>query len=196
MKPALEVRLAPAVPVAPLGAAALIVFWAALMAAVHPAQFSDSIEQYNWAHSLEWGYWKHPPLATWMMRGAIALLGVSHWTAPVLAALCLLGSVWFVWRLARMILPAQAAEVATLLWPLHQALSTRAEVYNHNTVVVLFSSAIAWAAVKAASTGRTRDWLVAGLLAGLGLLAKYQALVTIVGVLIALWRIGGLAAPR
>src|SRR5436305_3747071 len=134
MEPALEVRLGTAVPVprnvAPLGAAALIVFWAALIAAVHPAQFSDSNEKYNWAHSLEWGYWKHPPLATWTMRAAIALIGVSHWTAPLLAAACWVASVALVWQVARAILTPRAAQLAILLWPLHQALTFRAEVYN------------------------------------------------------------------
>src|SRR5438552_15336956 len=124
----LRLTLPAAVPVlaAPLAAAALVVFWPLLMAGLHPAQFADSIEQYNWAHSLEWGYWKHPPLATWMMRGAIALLGVTHWTAPLLAAACLLASAMFVALLAREVLPRRAADVAIVLWPLHQALATRA----------------------------------------------------------------------
>src|SRR5947207_2569528 len=188
MQRELPVRLTlpAAVPVlaAPLAAAALVVFWPLLMAGLHPAQFADSIEEYNWAHSLEWGYWKHPPLATWTMRAAIALVGVSHWTAPLLAAACWVASVALVWQVARAILTPRAAQLAILLWPLHQALTFRAEVYNHNTIVVLCSAAIAWAALRASASGRTRDWLLAGGIAGLGLLAKYQAIVTITGVLV------------
>jgi hypothetical protein len=181
---------------APLAGSLIVLTWVVVTTAIHPAQFSDSIEQYNWAHSLEWGYWKHPPLSTWIMRGAIALLGVSHWTAPVLAAACLVASIWFVWALARRILPARAADLAVVLWPLHEALSARADVYNHNTALVLLCAATAWASARAARHGRTRDWVLAGGLAGLALLAKYQALVTIAGVLFALWDSGALRSPR
>lgn len=181
---------------APLFACALIVSWVVLLTWIHPAQYADSIEQYNWAHSLQWGYWKHPPLPTWIMRGAIAVVGATGWTAPLLAALSLCISAWFFWLLARRILPARAADLAVVIWPLHTALSTRADVYNHNTVLVLFSTAMAWAAARASQSGRTRDWLLAGVFAGLGLLSKYTALVTIAGVLVALWGSGRLRTAR
>jgi hypothetical protein len=181
---------------APLFACTVVIAWVVMLASTHPAQYSDSIEQYNWAHSLQWGYWKHPPLPTWIMRGAIALMGASHWTAPLLAALCLCASAFFVWLLARTLLSERAANLAVVIWPLHTALSTRADVYNHNTVLVLFSTAMAWAAARASASGRTRDWLLAGALAGCGLLSKYTALVTIVGVLVALWGSGRLRSAR
>lgn len=199
-----ERALAPAHPLAaqltryaaPLFACAIVISWVLLLASTHPAQYADSIEQYNWAHALQWGYWKHPPLPTWIMHGAIAVIGASHWTAPVLAALCLCASAFFLWSLARTILPSRAADLAVVLWPLHTALSTRADVYNHNTVLVLFSTAMAWAAARASASGRTRDWLLAGVFAGCGLLSKYTALVTIVGVLVALWGGGRLRSVR
>jgi 4-amino-4-deoxy-L-arabinose transferase-like glycosyltransferase len=181
---------------APWCAAALVALWALLMAATHPAQFSDSIEQYNWAHSLEWGYWKHPPLATWMMRGAITVLGVSHWTAPLLALACHLATVWLLWQLARALLSEEAASLAIILWPLNHALMWRAEVYNHNTVLILLSSAIAWAALRAWRSGALRDWLLLGLAAGLGMLAKYQAAVTVLGAVVALAACGAMRERR
>jgi len=167
-----------------------------LMAAIHPAQFADSIEQYNWAHSLEWGYWKHPPLPTWMMRGAIAVMGASHWTAPALAAACLAASAWLMWDLGCMLLGERAARLAIVLWPLHGALMWRADVFNHNTVLVLLATAMAWSAVRAWRSGALRDWLLFGVASGLALLTKYQALVTLLGVIVALGASGSLREAR
>ena len=40
------------------------IFFATLL---NESQLNDSLEQFIWAQSFEWGYWKHPPLSTWLM---------------------------------------------------------------------------------------------------------------------------------
>src|SRR6476619_3444446 len=104
---------------APLCAALIAVAWVVFMTQLNPAQFADSIEQYNWAHSLEWGYWKHPPLTTWLMRAVIFVVGASHWTSYVAAALCNVATIWFMWGLSLRLMPRAAAAFAILLLPLH-----------------------------------------------------------------------------
>jgi hypothetical protein len=169
---------------------AVIVYWVGIMYALSPAQFADSIEQYNWAHSLEWGYWKHPPLSTWLMHAAISVMGPQPWVSYALAACCLCGTAFLTWRVALMLLPPQTAALALIFWPLHHGLSWRAHVYNHNTVLLLASSAMVWSALRAARRNRTQDWAIAGALTGLGLLAKYQAAVPLLAILFALWHTG------
>jgi len=164
----------------------MVVCWVVLTVWVNPAQFADSVEEYNWAHSLEWGYWKHPPLTTWLMRGAIAMVGASHWTSYAAAALCNVGTLWFTWRLSLLLLPRAAASVVVLLLPLHHSFSWRAQVFNHNTVLLLFSSALVWSAVRASQSRRAKDWILVGLFCGMGMLTKYQAVVPILAVLTAL----------
>jgi 4-amino-4-deoxy-L-arabinose transferase-like glycosyltransferase len=179
----------------PLFAAVVVCSWVALTGLTSPAQYADSIEQYNWAHSLELGYWKHPPFSTWLMGGAISIFGASGTTSLLLAALCYAGAGFFTWKLGELLLGPRAATLAMLLWPLHHAYSWRAQVYNHNTVLVLIVSAFAWASVRAARSGLRSHWLLVGGLAGLAALTKYQAIIPIIAVVFGCWYTGALRKP-
>jgi hypothetical protein len=175
---------------------AIVALWSAFAAIVNPAQFADSIEQFNWAHSVEWGYWKHPPLPTWLMAGWGTLLDHSAYSSYSLAALCFALAGFFTWRIAHRMFGPQTAAIAIVLWGLHQGFSWRAQVYNHNTVLVMMVAACAWAAMRAADRGRLAGWLLAGLFAGGALLTKYQAVVPLAGIAFALWRNGDLRAAN
>jgi hypothetical protein len=175
----------------------IVALWSGLAAIVNPAQFADSIEQFNWAHSLEWGYWKHPPFPTWLMAGWGALLDHSAYSSYSLAALCFALAGFFTWRIANRMFGPRTAAIAIVLWGLHLGFSWRAQIYNHNTVLVMLVAACAWAAMHAADRGRLADWLLAGLFAGGALLTKYQAVVPLAGIAFALWRNGSLhSAPN
>ena len=40
----------------------------------------DNLEQLTWVHSLEWGYYKHPPLPTWLLSVPVHLFGPVSYT--------------------------------------------------------------------------------------------------------------------
>jgi 4-amino-4-deoxy-L-arabinose transferase-like glycosyltransferase len=169
-----------------------IAAWSAVAAWINPAQFADNLEQFSWSHSLELGYWKHPPLPTWLIAIPIRLFGFSVYWTYALAAICFIGTVFFTWRITRRLFGYQAATFAALLIGLHIGFSWRAQLYNHNTVLLLFSAASVWATLRALDSGRKLSWLYAGMLAGLAMLSKYQAIVPLVGIVIALYTGGWL----
>lgn len=47
----------------------------------------DNLEQLTWVHSLEWGYYKHPPLPTWLLSVPVHLFGLSARTSYATGAL-------------------------------------------------------------------------------------------------------------
>lgn len=163
-----------------------IAVWSAAAAWINPAQFADNLEQFSWSHSMELGYWKHPPLPTWLIAIPIRIFGFSVYWTYALAAMCFIGTVFFTWRFSRHLFGQQAATFTVLLMGLHIGFSWRAQLYNHNTVLVLFSAATVWATLRALDSEKKRAWVLAGALAGLAMLSKYQALVPLVGILIAL----------
>ena len=173
-------------------ALALVVMWVLVPAAVNPGQWGDNFEQYVWAHSLEWGYHKHPPLPTWLLGGLIALFGPSPYWAYLLAALCTAGTACFTYRLAGRLLPGSLAGLAMLLWGLQQAFSMRAQVFNHNTVMMLAVSAAAWCVLQAVGSRQRRWWAGAGLAAAAAMLSKYQAIVPLAGLVLGLLLTGEL----
>lgn len=60
----------------------------------------DNVEQSNWAHSVEWRRYKHPPLPTWRLIAASNLMGALWWLTDFLAALCFLDTVFATYALA------------------------------------------------------------------------------------------------
>jgi hypothetical protein len=166
----------------------LVVLWALWAGYFNTAQFGDNIEQFNWAQSLELGYHKHPPLPSWALGAVIKLFGPSVYWAYVLATLCLLGTALFTWQIGRDLVGERAAAAAIVLWGLNMTFSQRVQLYNHNTVLVLFMAASAWLAMRASRAERMAPlwWLATGLAAGAAMLSKYQALVPLGGLLLAL----------
>ncbi|NMM79160.1 hypothetical protein B2J89_21205, partial [Acidovorax sp. SRB_24] len=43
------------------------VLWLWHLSSVALSPPADNIEQLSWMRSLQWGYYKHPPLPTWML---------------------------------------------------------------------------------------------------------------------------------
>ncbi len=177
-------------------ACAAVVLWAAWGGLFNPSQLNDSWEQLVWAQQLEWGYWKHPPLTTWLMAALQRPLGPSAWWPYVLGGACSVVTLCFTWQLGLRLLPASAMAWVPLLYTLNNGFTRRAQVFNHNSVLVMLIAAVAWRLAVALASGRLRDWLVVGVLAGLSLLTKYQALLPL-GLLALLamygfWRADGL----
>lgn len=169
-----------------------IAAWSLAAALANLAQYADSLEQFTWSHGLELGYWKHPPLPTWLIAAPIRLIGFSVYWTYALAAACFVGTAFFTWRISRRLFGPQVAMYAVLLIGLHIGFSWRAQLYNHNTVLILFSAATVWATMRALDSGRKLAWMGVGGLAGLAMLSKYQALVPLVGIVLALYLGGGL----
>lgn len=176
-------------------ALAIIASWVVVQAVVYPGQWGDNFEQFIWAHSLEWGYYKHPPLPTWLMALTIAAFGPSPWWAYLLAGLCTAGTAFFTFRIAAHLLSRHLAAVAILLWGLQQAFSARAQLYNHNTVMMLAISGTAWCVLRAVASQRVHWWLAAGCGAAAAMLSKYQAIVPLGGIVCALLLAGDLQRP-
>lgn len=173
-------------------ALAIIATWVLVPAFVNPGQWGDNFEQFVWAHSLEWGYYKHPPLPTWLMGGTIALFGPSPWWAYLLAGLCTAGTAFFTHRIAARLLGPHLAGVAMLLWGLQQAFSARAQLYNHNTVMMLAVSGTAWCVLRGLASRSTGWWWAAGVGAAAAMLSKYQGIVPLGGIVFALLLTGDL----
>ena len=173
---------------APWIATAFVALWVFVFAALSDGQWGDNLEQLVWAHGVEWGYHKHPPLPTWLLAATIALAGPAAWWPIALAGVCTAATGWLTYRIARELLGEPWALLALLAWGLQQAFSNRASLFNHNTVMMLAVAATVWSVLRAAQSRRGNGWwwLVAGATAAAALLAKYQSLVPLTGVVLAL----------
>ena len=170
--------------------------WTALPSLLQLAPHADNVEQLNWSHSYQWGYFKHPPLPTWLLRTAIGLFGPSAVLTYALAMTCVGLALWLLWLCARQVLEPRAALVALLFSTANYYLMGRGSFLNHNTVMLPFVALSTWAVLRIVAGAGWSMWLLLGLAQALGLLTKYQMALTVMGNLAALLWVGAHRQPR
>jgi dolichyl-phosphate-mannose-protein mannosyltransferase len=173
-----------------------VLVWTALPSLLQLAPHGDNVEQLNWSHSYQWGYFKHPPLPTWLLRAAIGLFGPSAVLTYALAMTCVALALWLLWLCARQVLEPRAALVALLFSTANYYLMGRGSFLNHNTVMLPFVALSTWAVLRIVAGAGWSMWLLLGLAQALGLLTKYQMALTVIGNLAALLLTGVHRQPR
>jgi hypothetical protein len=153
---------------------ACAVAWTALPALLQSAPHNDNVEQLNWSQSLEWGYFKHPPLSTWLTRAAIDVFGPSATLTYALAMTCVAAALLLLWRCALLLLEPRLALIALLASTVNYYLMGRGSFLNHNTVMLPFVALSALAVLRIVRGEGWRMWLLLGVAQALGALTKYQ----------------------
>jgi hypothetical protein len=167
-------------------ALSLLVFatiWLGVLGLTSSSAPADNIEQLTWVRSLEWGYYKHPPLPTWLIWLPVQIFGLTVWASYLMGALTTLGAIAIMWRLLRTLRGSAFADVALMAGLCLTYYNRRLIYYNHNVVLLLLSvlsAALLW---QAYTSRRLRWWIALGVALGLGALTKYQIALTVVSVL-------------
>ena len=150
----------------------------------------DSVEQMVWAQALAWGYHKHPPLPTWLLWGWQQVWGSGPGATAALGALLTSASLLLLAQLVRWVWGGQAALLALLAATCVTFYNGRLHYYNHNTVLTLWVALSACCAWQVLQTRAWRWWVALGVVAGLGLLTKYQYVMVLPALAALLWRAG------
>ena len=174
---------APSGPLVALGLLVFAAIWLLHLAVTSLSPPMDNIEQLTWVRSLQWGYYKHPPLPTWLLWLPVQLLGLSEWTSYLLGAATTLGAMGVLWALLRALRGPAHAALALLAALCITYYNGRLNYYNHNVVLLLVVVLSAWCCWRAFDEKRLRWWFALGVVMGLGALTKYQVAVTALSVL-------------
>ncbi len=133
--------------------------------------------------TLRLGYFDHPPLSWWLAAGAAKLFGSEAGIVVRLPFILLFAvSTWLMYRLGAALFGARAglwAAVALTLSPVFSVTTGGWVLPDGPLTCALLAAALAL--VHALQDGRWRWWLAAGACAGLALLAKYTAVLTLLG---------------
>lgn len=168
--------LLPAAPAIPKGiwvAAALYLLVWSLLPPLLTASFAlDVVESLTWGREWQWGYYKHPPLAPWVLHLFWRAFGS---VGPyLLSQLCIAATLWCVWRTGLRLMAPERALIGTVLTMGVVFYTRPALEFNHNIAQMPLWAALGWCLLAALQDGRLRQWLLLGLLAGLGMLTKYS----------------------
>lgn len=142
----------------------------------------DNLEQLTWVHSLEWGYYKHPPLPTWLLSLPANLLGLSARTSYITGAVFTVAGMFLFWKLLRELRGNRYAVLALLGALCITYYNERLHFFNHEVVLMPFFVASALLVWRAVGSRQLRWWAALGACLGLGALAKYQMILAAMAV--------------
>ena len=161
-----------------------IVLWALIPGFLFGNLHVDTLEALYWAKEPALGYWKHPPLTTW-------LLGLVHFPGPysIFAILLLsqtltIATAYFIWRIARGLGQESAAQLSVFLFFTSTLASYYAIQINHNSVLAPFMAATLCYGVEYLERRRNRAALGLGIAVALGVYAKYEILFAVIPLIV------------
>lgn len=158
--------------------------WGCGMAWSHRSPTLDNAEQLVWAYAMEAGYWKHPPLPSWILHGLLALFGPSVALPFIATQACVAIALALTWRLGCEFMSPGRSLLAVALTSLVSYHGYGADAYNHNSVLLPFQAAATLSFYLALRRNRWSLWVLAGLFAGLSLLVKYVAVFPLAALLL------------
>lgn len=154
-----------------------LLLWTVLTGISHNAPDLDNMEELVWGNVFEWGYYKHPPLPSWLIYGLTRLFGRPVWLTFFAGQLSVVVALYFVWRLACEMTTQKNALIAILLIMPITYFTTRGVISNHNTIQFWSIAGAIWFFYRAWRHQQMRDWLLLGMFCGFAMLTKYSALV-------------------
>ncbi|WP_319533715.1 glycosyltransferase family 39 protein [uncultured Cohaesibacter sp.] len=157
-----------------------LVFWTLVPALTYGNLPLDVIELVTWGHEWQLGYFKHPPMPSWLLEGATLLFGSAEWPAYLLSQLSIVTAFWVIWRLGREVMGDVAALIAVLLTSLIYFYNFPTPEFNHNVLQIPIWALMGLAAWWAFTGDRLRDWLLLGVLVGLAVYVKYSMAVFVI----------------
>ncbi len=167
---------------------AIVLFHALLWAAAPPfftgSMHLDTLEVASWTSSWAWGYAKHPPLIVWLFKIAIAAPGSRPLKFLMLSQIAIGTTAFFVWGIVRLYASPRAAMIGLLIFLASPSANSFAVQVNHNTISMPFGFGSLFFGLRFLERRRSLDVALLGLIAGLGLLTKYQTAFFLVSLIV------------
>src|SRR6266568_1623177 len=157
-----------------LAAVATITAARLIWLAVQPAGlYPDEAQYWFWAQHPAFGYYSKPPLVAWLIALTTAAFGDSEFAIRLAAPLLHAATAGIVYAIASRLYDRRTGFWAALAYVTLPGVSLSAFIISTDAVLLPCWAAAIYAFIRAREPGGERWWLVAGIAAGLGLLAKY-----------------------
>lgn len=135
--------------------------------------YIDEAQYWTWAQHLDWGYFSKPPGIAALIWLSTALFGDGLLGVKALAMLCYPLAAAACWAIARRLYDERTAfwsAIAVLTLPMFAWLGL---FVSTDALLTLFWALALWAYLRALDSDSWADWLLLGVVCGLGLLSKY-----------------------
>ena len=134
----------------------------------------DTIEALAWGSNLDWGFNKHPPLSAFIVEIFYQIFGNQDWAYYFLSQIFVIFAFFIVWVFSKDFFKNQTYSLISvlLLEGIYFYNFTTPE-FNVNVCQLPFWTLSVLYCWKGFKNNKTKDWLLFGLFAALGILSKY-----------------------
>ena len=137
---------------------------------------ADEAYYWLWSKHLAAGYYDHPPMVAFLIRGGVTFFVNTSFGVRFLPLLLSIAASWFVCRAGTLILNDQRAGVLScLLFNLTLMVAAETMAATPDAPLIACSAAFRFALAKVDNSQDRRWWLAVGIAGGLALLSKYTA---------------------
>ncbi len=159
--------------------------WTIIPTLFQPNASLDIIECATWGRESQWGYEKHPPLASWLAEIFIVLFGRGNlWPFLLLSQLSILAGFFCVWRLARYSLTPEKALLSVLLLEGVYYYNYTSPEWNPNVLLLALWPLCILLLRRSIHSDRWHNWLLLGAACGFAVLAKYYSVFLLASMLL------------
>lgn len=148
--------------------------WVGLPGLLHSGPDADNMEELIWGNTFEWGYFKHPPLPSWVHFALFSVFGRHVWVTFLAGQLSVTLAFYFIWRLGCEMTSQRNALLGVLLMMPIAYFTVRGVMSNHNTLQLWSVAGSIWMLYRAVRYQQLRDWMLLGMFSGFGVLTKYS----------------------
>ena len=135
--------------------------------------YPDEAQYWFWAQHPALGYYSKPPLVAWLIALTTAAFGDSEFAIRLPAPLLHAAAAGIVYAIAVRLYDRRTGFWSALAYLTLPGVSLSAFIISTDAVLLPCWAAALYAFIRAREPGGGAWWLVAGIAAGLGLLAKY-----------------------
>ncbi|MCW8905837.1 MAG: glycosyltransferase family 39 protein [Sedimenticola sp.] len=152
-----------------------VVIWTLVPMLFHTSLPLDVVrEGLAWGHEWQLGYYKHPPLPSWLVEASFQLAGDMG--PLLLGQLSMAISFIAIYFLGRELIGSRDAVVGVICLVGVYYYSLPTVEFNHNVAQMPVWAAMILFYYKALRSGQAIWWILLGLTGGIGLLSKYTVL--------------------
>ena len=142
--------------------------------ALQPADlYPDEAQYWIWSRHLAFGYYSKPPLVVWLIGLTTSLFGDSELAVRLAAPLLHAAAAVFVYGIGARLYDERIGFWSALAYASLPGVSVSAFIISTDAALLPCWAAALYAFVRAREEGGSAWWMLVGLAAGLGLLAKY-----------------------
>jgi len=152
-----------------------VLSWTLLPLLTHPNAPLDVVEGAAWGREWQWGYHKGPPLFAWIMGALDPLPDDLRLAAVYLVSQLAIALTFFgVWQLGTRVFSRVEALLGVMLLEGVYYFTFPTPELNEIILQMPVSALLGWVFHRAVSEERSADWIAVGVLAALGMYARYS----------------------